>query len=294
MWKLKAKEEVVLKRTEKVGNVTLAITPCLVNPLTHCYCWTVLDERKRTDETGRIQSGCAGCREIRSSKSSRVAKDTPVPMWVAIRDDKISWEGTGNGAAHFCSGPKERSEVEGNQLRRSVIAEIATGSVEKPCSAVAKLERKILDKAGNDQGVVIHRKLHYQEQAQCCGIRIGRVIPNEPNPLYSEISERLQDLQANLTQFLDDGSTEEQYAEVMSNQKKGKNASQEEVEIVNEDESLQVDIPKLEPFVSDKDDEDKLKSFREPNKVREDESITLYLPIKKFRLNCEPNNPESS
>uniref|UniRef100_A0A915CRM5 N-acetyltransferase domain-containing protein n=1 Tax=Ditylenchus dipsaci TaxID=166011 RepID=A0A915CRM5_9BILA len=87
MWKFKAKEEVVLKRTEKVGNVTLAITLCLVNPLTHCYCWTVLDERKRTDETGRIQSGCAGCREIRSAKSSRVAKDTPVPI-----------------------GPKERSE----------------------------------------------------------------------------------------------------------------------------------------------------------------------------------------
>uniref|UniRef100_A0A915DKK7 Uncharacterized protein n=1 Tax=Ditylenchus dipsaci TaxID=166011 RepID=A0A915DKK7_9BILA len=219
-------------------------------------------------------------------------------MWVAIRDDKISWEGTGNGAAHFCSGPKERSEVEGNQLRRSVIAEIATRSVEKTCSAVAKLEQKILDKAGNDQGKVIHQKiqLYYQEQAQCSGIRIGRVLPNEPNSLYSEISERLQDLQANLTQFSDDGFTEEQYAEVMSKylseSEKGKNASLEEVEIVDEDESWQVDIRKLEPFVSDKNDEDKLKSFWEPNKVREGEPITLYSPIKKLRLNCEPNNPE--
>uniref|UniRef100_A0A915DUA6 GOLD domain-containing protein n=1 Tax=Ditylenchus dipsaci TaxID=166011 RepID=A0A915DUA6_9BILA len=130
--------------------LSVTITPCLVNPLTHCYCWTALDERKRIDGTGRIQLGCAGCHKIRNAKLSRVAKDTPVPMWVAIRDGKISWEGTGNGAAHFCSGPKERSEVEGNQLRRSVIAEIATGSVEKPCSAVAKLERKFLDKASND------------------------------------------------------------------------------------------------------------------------------------------------
>uniref|UniRef100_A0A915DDI1 OTU domain-containing protein n=1 Tax=Ditylenchus dipsaci TaxID=166011 RepID=A0A915DDI1_9BILA len=123
MWKPKAEEKVTLKRTEKLGRVNLAITPCLVSLLTHCYCWTIRDERKRTDGTGRIQFACSGWRKVRDAKLSRVPRDTTLPTWIAIRnvESTVHWEGTGNGAVHFCDGPKERSEVEGKQVRRSVV-----------------------------------------------------------------------------------------------------------------------------------------------------------------------------
>jgi hypothetical protein len=103
--------KVELNYTSKIGNRTLAITKCPLNPEKQCYEWTINNSRKRKDGTERITYLCAECLRLRQKKE--VAKDTPLPSLIAIRDTnkEIHWEGTGNGVDHCCEGPKDRAEV---------------------------------------------------------------------------------------------------------------------------------------------------------------------------------------
>uniref|UniRef100_A0A915EK67 Uncharacterized protein n=1 Tax=Ditylenchus dipsaci TaxID=166011 RepID=A0A915EK67_9BILA len=135
MWRPRADEEVELMHTTKVGSKTLALTPCLVNPATHCYRWTRISTNKRKDTSEHINFVCAECRRIRNAKDE--AKEKPLPSWIAIRgvDREVRWEGSGKEA------------MQGKAAKRSLGAELATGSVEKPSTAVVTLEKKILERA---------------------------------------------------------------------------------------------------------------------------------------------------
>jgi hypothetical protein len=96
--------------SSKIGNRTMAITKYPGNP-EQCYIWTAFNTRARKDGSQRITYVCAECRRLRQGKE--VAKDTPLPSLIAIRngDNDIRWAGEGNGANHCCEGPKSRTEV---------------------------------------------------------------------------------------------------------------------------------------------------------------------------------------
>jgi hypothetical protein len=66
---------------------------------------------ERMDGSQRITYVCAECRRLRQGK--QVAKDTPLPSLIAIRNaaNDIHWAGEGNGAEHCCEGPKSRTVV---------------------------------------------------------------------------------------------------------------------------------------------------------------------------------------
>jgi hypothetical protein len=104
-------EKVELNHTSKIRNRTLAITKYPLNPENLCYEWTVNNTKKRKDGTQRITYLCAECRRLK--QNNEVSKDTPIPSLIAIRgaNNEMLWEGTGNGAKHCCSGPKDRAEV---------------------------------------------------------------------------------------------------------------------------------------------------------------------------------------
>jgi hypothetical protein len=103
-------EKVELTYSTRIGKRTMAITNCPGNP-EQCYTGSINNIKTRLDGSQRITYVCTECCRLRQCKE--VAKDTPVPSLIAIRngDNDIRWAGEGNGAKHCCEGPKSRTAV---------------------------------------------------------------------------------------------------------------------------------------------------------------------------------------
>uniref|UniRef100_A0A915EQU8 Uncharacterized protein n=1 Tax=Ditylenchus dipsaci TaxID=166011 RepID=A0A915EQU8_9BILA len=115
------------------------------------------------------------------------------------------WAGKEVEMDHFCPGPQERLNVSGKAMKRSLGAEVATRTAEKPIASVVKLEKKILVR------FLMLIQLHYREQNECEAVLECRVQPSKPQERYAEITSQLIQLQSDVTDFLNDDYSDAAY-----------------------------------------------------------------------------------
>uniref|UniRef100_A0A915E0G4 Uncharacterized protein n=1 Tax=Ditylenchus dipsaci TaxID=166011 RepID=A0A915E0G4_9BILA len=126
--------------SKRIGNKRMAITYCPADE-SNCYTWSSYTRTRsiRKDGVKLLYYVCSECRSIRekglvfkSQKLLTMKADEVISKWI----DSVP------NHPHFCEGRKV-SEVKGISLRRSMQAEMASGSNQTVSSAIVRIERRL-------------------------------------------------------------------------------------------------------------------------------------------------------
>uniref|UniRef100_A0A915D4Y8 Uncharacterized protein n=1 Tax=Ditylenchus dipsaci TaxID=166011 RepID=A0A915D4Y8_9BILA len=135
-----------LVHSHRIGTKTVPLT--LTEDGLGCYSWT---KRGRTvtlaDGSEQVYLNCSGCRAVVDKKG---AKKQPIKRLKFNLTTKQFTDSVESYNYLAKCVPKVLSQVKGVNLRRSIQAEMATGIKEKPPTARARIDNRVLAAYGRD------------------------------------------------------------------------------------------------------------------------------------------------